>query len=113
MDEAGGEKPPSQHNKGNNMPDKINGESVPDSFAKLAESMLSLDGVKKVAEWYIEACEKMANQFIEMQEKGTEWAKETPFASLFEAQTSIARKLVEQSAAAARMLWQIPQPNQA
>ena len=83
------------------------GENMFESFTKLNESILKLDGAKKAAAWYIEASEKFANQMIELQEKATGWAKETPFAPLFEAQSSIARKLVERSATAARNLWQL------
>lgn len=88
-----------------------NREGVFDNFTKISESVFSLDGVKKAAAWYIETSEKLANQALELQEKATGWAKDTPFASLFEAQHSMARKFVERSANAARSLWQI-QPNQ-
>jgi len=39
------------------------------------------------------------------------WAKETPLSPLFETQTAFARKLVERSVAAARNLWQLPEPH--
>lgn len=87
-----------------------NRESVLDSFTRMGESVFSFDGVKKAAAWYIETSEKLANQAIELQERATGWAKDTPFGPLFEAQQSIARKFVERSANAARTLWQI-QPN--
>lgn len=86
---------------------KMNGEKMFDSFTKMSEPFLKLDGVKKVAAWYIETSEKLATQLIEMQEKATSWAKETPLAPLFEAQHSIARKMVERSTSAARNLWQL------
>jgi hypothetical protein len=88
-----------------------NREGVFDSFTKINESVFNLEGVKKAAAWYIETSEKLANQALELQEKATGWAKDTPFAPLFEAQHSIARKFVERSANAARTLWQI-HPNQ-
>lgn len=78
-----------------------------DSFSKFGESFLSLDGVKKTAARYIECGERLANQAIELQEKTTSWAKKTPLWPLFEVQTTIARKIVESSASAARNLWQI------
>ena len=81
--------------------------NVFESFTKLGESFFSVDGAKKAAASYIETSEKLANQVIELQEKSLSWAKETPLAPLFEAQISIAKKLVERSAAAARNLWQI------
>jgi hypothetical protein len=87
--------------------EKENREGMFDAFSKLGEAFFSLEGAKKAAAWYIDSSEKLARQAIELQEKATIWAKETPFASLFETQTSMVRKLVERSAAAARNLWQI------
>lgn len=84
-----------------------NREGVFESFTKMNDSVFSLEGVKKAAAWYIEAGEKLANHALEFQERATGWAKDTPFAPLFEAQHSIARKFVERSASAARTLWQI------
>lgn len=89
------------------MSEKLDTEKVFESFTKLGESVFSLDGVKKAAAWYIETNEKLANQAIELQIKTMSWAKETPLAPLLEAQTSLARKMVERSAAAARNLWQL------
>jgi hypothetical protein len=89
------------------MTEKINGENMFESFTKIGEPFLKLEGAKKAAAWYIETSEKFANQMIELQEKATGWAKETPLAALFEAQSSIARKFVERSASAARNLWQL------
>ncbi len=93
------------------MADKETRENVFETFNKLGESLLSLDGAKKAAAWYIGASEKMATQALEMQEKVTGWAKETPLAPLFEAQHNFARKLIERSATAARNLWQVPADN--
>jgi hypothetical protein len=87
-----------------------NTEGIFEGLTKINESMFSLDGVKKAAAWYIETSEKLANQALEFQERATGWAKDTPFAPLFEAQNSLARKFVERSANAARTLWQIEQP---
>jgi hypothetical protein len=84
-----------------------NREGVFESITKMNESVFSLDGVKKAAAWYIETSERLANQALELQERATGWAKDTPLAPLFEAQHSMARKLVESSAQAARTLWQI------
>jgi hypothetical protein len=82
-------------------------EGMFETFSKMSDSFLSLDGAKKAAAWYIDTSEKLAKRAIELQEKATGWAKETPFAPLIEAQNSIARKFVERSASAARNLWQI------
>src|SRR5262249_37286409 len=84
-----------------------NRERVFESLTKMNETVFNLDGVKKPAAWYIETSEKLANQALEFQERATGWAKDTPFAPLFEAQHSMARKFVERSAQAARTLWQI------
>jgi hypothetical protein len=89
--------------------EKESREGMFDAFSKLGEAFFSLEGAKKTAAWYIDSSEKLARQAIELQEKATIWAKETPFASLFETQTSMVRKFVERSAAAARNLWQIEQ----
>jgi hypothetical protein len=95
--------------KGVNMAENMNmnGEKMYESFTKLGEKFFSMDGVKKIAAWYIETAEKMATQALELQEKATSWAKDTPLAPMFEAQVSIARKFVEGSFSTARSLWQI------
>lgn len=93
--------------EGVKVSEKFSGEKVFESFTKLGESFFSVDGVKKAAAWYIETSEKLAHQAIELGEKGTSWAKETPLAPIFEAQTSMAKKFIERSASAARNLWQI------
>jgi len=85
------------------------GETVVEGFSKLTESFFSLEGAKKAAAWYIDTSEKFAKQALELQERATGWAKETPLAPLFEAQNSIARKFVERSASAARNLWRLNQ----
>jgi hypothetical protein len=97
---------------GNIVAEKENREGTFEAFTKIGESMFSVEGVKKAAAWYIETSEKLANQAIEMQEKATGWAKETPLAPLFDAQNSLARKIVERSAGAARSLWQISSQHQ-
>ena len=89
------------------MAERTMGEGMFEGFGKLNESLLNMDGVKKAAAWYIETAEKLATQALDLQAKATGWAKETPLASLFEAQQSMARKVVERSTAAARNLWQI------
>jgi hypothetical protein len=73
----------------------------------LKGSLLNFEPAKKIAEWYIDTTEDLAKHGIELQEKSTIWAKNTPWATLFEAQSSIIRKLVENSAMTARHLWQV------
>jgi hypothetical protein len=89
------------------MAEKNESETMFESFSKMGEKFFSVDGVKKIAAWYIETGEKLANQALELQEKATAWAKDTPFAPIFEAQVAITRKLVEGSYSTARSLWQI------
>jgi hypothetical protein len=84
-----------------------NREGIFDNWARVNESLFSLDGMKKAAAWYIETSEKLANQALELQERASGWAKDTPLAPLLEAQNSFARKFVERSANVARSLWQI------
>ena len=59
------------------MTDKMNGDKMYDSVSKLSESF-NLDGVKKVAAWYIDTSEKFANQALELQERANGWAKDYP-----------------------------------
>jgi hypothetical protein len=101
----------SKDSGGKVVAEKENGQGIFEAYSKMGESVFSLDGVKKAAAWYIETSEKLANQVIDLQEKATGWAKETPFAPLFEAQNSFARKVVERSASAARNLWRIQPPH--
>ncbi len=82
------------------------GTGMFEAFNKFSESF-NMEGVKKAAAWYIETSEKFANQALDLQEKATEWAKETPLYPIFEAQYSIGRKLVERSASTARSLWKL------
>jgi phage shock protein A len=101
----------SKNSGGKVVAEKETAQGMFEAYTKMGESVFSLDGVKKAAAWYIETSEKLANQVIELQEKATGWAKETPLAPLFEAQNSLARKFVERSASTARNLWRI-QPSQ-
>jgi hypothetical protein len=80
---------------------------VYEGFSRLAEACLSAEGAKKAAAWYIDTSEKFATQALDLQAKTTEWAKDTPLYPLIEAQQSIGRKLVEQSASTARTLWRL------
>jgi hypothetical protein len=101
------ERPASQQKESRGAKLSENPDTGKAADSKFGESFLSFDGVKKAAARYIECSEKLANQAIELQEKTTSWTKKTPLGPLFEVQTSIARKLVESSASAARNLWQI------
>ncbi|HLI80934.1 MAG TPA: hypothetical protein VKV03_13190 [Candidatus Binataceae bacterium] len=78
---------------------------------KAAETMggqfFSTDGIKKMAAWYIDTSEKVANGVLDYQASATEWAKSTALAPIFEAQHDLGSKLVKRSAEVARKLWQI------
>jgi hypothetical protein len=89
------------------MSQKETREGMFEAFSKMGETSFSIEGAKKAAAWYLDTTERVATQALELQEKATGWAKETPLASLFEAQQSMARKFVERSLTAARSLWQI------
>jgi len=89
------------------MAEKETREGMYEAFSKLGESFFSVAGAKKAAAWYIDTTERVANQALELQEKATGWAKETPLATFFETQHNMARKLIERSVTAARNLWQI------
>ena len=89
------------------MSQKETREGIFEAFSKMGETSFSIEGAKKAAAWYLDTTERVATQALELQEKATGWAKETPLASLFEAQQSMARKFVERSLTAARSLWQI------
>jgi hypothetical protein len=95
----------------NKVAEKDTREGLYEAFGKLSEAWLSVDGAKKAAAWYIDNSQKFANQALDLQEKATEWAKDTPFGQLFEVQNSLVRKFVERSADLARTVWQI-QPQQ-
>jgi hypothetical protein len=70
-------------------------------------NLFSVEGAKKVAAWYIDTSEKVANRAIDFQESATKWAKETPLAPIFDAQIEYGKKFVERSANAARSLWRL------
>ncbi len=82
-------------------------EKIFESLAKLEESVCGLLCAKKVAAWFIEANEKLANQAIELHQESMNWIRKTGLAPLFNAQISIAQQVVECSASAARNLWRI------
>ena len=78
-----------------------------ETMSEMRERYLSFDGAKKIAAWYIDTNEKIANQMLDFQASATAWAKETPLAPIFEAQHEFGKKMVERSADAARSLWRL------
>jgi hypothetical protein len=75
--------------------------------SEITAAFFSTEGAKKIAAFSIETSERLANSALDFQAKVNEWAKETPFGALFDAQNSIGRKFVELSADAARRLWKV------
>jgi hypothetical protein len=63
--------------------------------------------VKEMAARYIDTSEQWANQALDMSEKTTAWANETPIAPMFEAQRSLARQMLGSSTTLARQIWKI------
>ncbi len=63
--------------------------------------------VKEIAARYINTSEQWANQALDMSEKTTAWANETPIAPMFEAQRSLARQMLGSSTTLARQIWKI------
>lgn len=67
------------------------------------------DGVKKVVEFYIEGGQKLGKAMVDLHQSYTSWAKDTPLSSIFEAQRTTAKGMLEDSAALTRKLWRIHQ----
>ena len=65
------------------------------------------ESMKQMAAQSLASSEKWASQAFEMSEKATEWAKDTPLASIFETQRSFARQILDSSTAMTRQLWQL------
>ena len=75
--------------------------------SEIAAAFFSTEGAKKIAALSIETSERLAKSMLDFQAKASEWAKDTPFAAMFEAQNSIGHKFVELSVDAARRLWKV------
>jgi hypothetical protein len=87
--------------------EKVQAEDKIESRSDRGQPSYALESLKRALAFHIRNSERLANQAIELQEQNAQWAKNTPLAPWFEAQASIARKIVECAAAAARNLWQI------
>ena len=68
---------------------------------------------KKMVASYIDIGERVAKGAIDLQKQATAWAKDTPWAPLFEVQNTLARQFVEGSASLARSLWRIEKEEEA
>jgi hypothetical protein len=86
---------------------KDRAEKAAENIASLGSQIFSADGIKKVAAWYIDTSEKVANGVLDYQASATEWAKSTALAPIFEAQHDLGTRFVKRSAEVARKLWQI------
>jgi hypothetical protein len=86
---------------------KERAEKMAENLAGFGSQMFNSNGLKKVAAWYIDTSEKVANGVLDYQASATEWAKSTALAPIFEAQHDLGTKLVKRSAEVARKLWQI------
>lgn len=82
-------------------------EGVFERLNDLRSDLLSGKRAKKIAAWYIDTSEKVANRAIDFQESATKWAKDTPLAPIFDAQIEFGKKLVKRSADAARSIWRL------
>jgi hypothetical protein len=82
-------------------------EKATPNIADLGSQFFSPDGLKKVAAWYIDTSEKVANGVLDYQANASEWAKSTALAPIFEAQHDLGTNFVKRSAEVARKLFQI------
>ena len=87
------------------MAKKANHDSASTSATDLSASWRH-DMRELVAE-YIDASEKLAKGTLAFQDRITTWAKDTPWASLFNTQRDMASQWIEGAASLARKLWSI------
>jgi hypothetical protein len=64
-------------------------------------------GIKQMVTSYLDTNEKLAKEMLGLYEKTTTWAKDTPWAPWFKAQSSFASKMMARSTSLTRKLWQI------
>ena len=86
---------------------KERAEKATENLASAGRQVFSANGLKKVAAWYIDTSEKVANGVLDYQASASEWAKSTALAPIFEAQHDLGTKFVKRSAEVARKLLQI------
>jgi hypothetical protein len=75
-------------------------------FAKVGD-LFKVDTAKKLASWYIDTNEKIANDVLDLEASATNWAKETPLGPIFEANQDLRRRFVKRSAEVARTIFQL------
>lgn len=78
-------------------------------FLKMFEDLNApwCGAVKQVVAQCLDTGTDWTQKALELNEQMTAWAKETPLAPVFEAQRLLVQQVVENSAAFARVLWQI------
>jgi hypothetical protein len=64
-------------------------------------------GIQRIAAWYINISEQLTRRALDLQEQATGWAKDTPWAPLFQSQHSLASQWIDGSVALARSLWRL------
>jgi hypothetical protein len=64
-------------------------------------------GIQKIAAWYITTNEQVIRKTLDLQEQATDWAKDTPWAPLFQSQHSLMSQWIDGSLVLARSLWQL------
>src|SRR5579885_3057628 len=63
------------------------------------------DSARQFAELYIDSSRKIGEAVLDMHERSTTWARETPLNALFEAQRSAGKQMLENSLELARRMW--------
>lgn len=76
-------------------------------FSERVGVFFNTEHARELAALYIKTGERLAKSALDFQAKASEWAKDTPFGALFEAQNSMSRKFLELSFDSARRLWKV------
>lgn len=87
------------------MAEKHSRSSASKSYTDLSASWQH--DMRRIIAEYIDASEKLAKGTLTFQEKVTAWAKDTPWASFFNAQRDMASQWIEGAASLTRKLWRI------
>jgi len=63
------------------------------------------ESARQFAELYIDSSRKMGEAMLELHERTTSWARETPLNPLFELQRNAGKQMLENSIELARKVW--------
>jgi hypothetical protein len=63
------------------------------------------NSARQFAELYLDSSQKIGEAMLDLHEKSTMWARETPLNPLFEAQRSAGKQMLEGSIELARKAW--------